>query len=172
MRSDRDVKKDELLEKMNTYLYGWALKDIKRASIDGEAKMAGFILGACFIDALAGFWEGVDKDTCKNNIGDRFKGFIGEYLPQYNQDHLWKDLRNYLVHSYTEGGSYVFTDNEKEGRHFDKHSSGRTILNLEDFYYDLEKAYKNLVKDIEEKEESFLAAKKRYDSMGLIESIP
>jgi len=37
--------------------------DIEKASISGSAKLAGFILGECFIDAMASFDAGVDRET-------------------------------------------------------------------------------------------------------------
>jgi len=47
------LTKEQLVAVLDKYLFEWEYKDIERASVKGEAKLAGFILGACFIDALA-----------------------------------------------------------------------------------------------------------------------
>jgi hypothetical protein len=53
--------KEQLVALLDQYIFGWAYKDIERASVKGEAKLAGFILGACFIDTLAGFYFGINR---------------------------------------------------------------------------------------------------------------
>lgn len=163
-------EKNALINALDKSLYDWALGDIKRASIEGSAKMAGFILGACFIDAMAGFWAGTyERD--KGPAGIRFKCFVHKYLSQYDEVKLWKDLRCGLAHSYAEGGTYVLTDG-KRGLHRKKHHTGKTILNLEDFIEDLEKAYYKLVEDIRQNNDIFCRAKMRFESMDLMGPVP
>ena len=120
---------------------------------------------------MAGFYKGIDKEEAKRKSGSRFKDFVGEYLQQYDPQMLWEDLRCGLVHSYAEGGSYEFTHSQPQ-LHFKKSSRGRTILNLEDFLRNLREAYDRLRKDILFKKETFDRAKKRYESMGLMASVP
>lgn len=167
-----DLSKEELVKVLDEYLFGWEYKDLERASIFGEAKLAGFILGACFIDAMAGFFAGLEKKDARNGSGKRFKDFIEKYLPRYSPEKLWEDLRCGLVHSYAEGGSYVFTHLNNAGFHFNTTSGGKIILNLEDFSGDLREAYRQLREDILNDEETFLKAKRRYLSMGLMGRIP
>ncbi|HAR46555.1 MAG: hypothetical protein A2X56_04165 [Nitrospirae bacterium GWC2_57_13] len=162
------MTKEELVSILDQNLFGWAYKDIERASVHGEAKLAGFVLGACFIDAMAGFYAGIDKDESKHRSGDRFKRFVTEYLPHYDAEKLWADLRCGLVHSYAEGGTYVFTDANKAGYHFNTTATGHIILNLEDFCADLREAYRRLRNDILTKNDCYQKAKKRYESMGLM----
>ena len=55
------MKKSDVLAAMDVGLRDMALGDIRRASRPGQdsgAKMAGFLLGFCFIDAAAGFHVG------------------------------------------------------------------------------------------------------------------
>lgn len=163
-----DETKEGLVQLLDKYLYGWAYKDIERASVQGTAKFAGFLLGACFIDAMASFYSGVTKEMAKKGSGDRFKNFVQKYLGQYDAEKFWYDLRCGLVHSYAEGGTYVFTDANKMGFHFDETSRGKIILNLEDFLADLRKAYNTFRKDILREREIFLNAKQRFESMGLM----
>jgi len=85
---------------------------------------------------------------------------------------LWSDLRCGLVHSYAEGGTYVFTDNNKAGFYLNTTSIGRVILNLEDFCADLRKAYNKFRSDILTDDDCFLKAKHRSESMGLMMEVP
>jgi hypothetical protein len=164
------MQEEELGEILDKYLLGWAFGDIDRAS-KCEAKLGAFILGACFIDAMAGFYKGIDREEAKRKSGSRFKDFVEKYLPKYEPERLWEDLRCGLVHSYAEGGSYEFT-HSKSQIHFTKSSRGKTILNLEDFLEDLKEAYNKLREDILTKKDSFDKAKRRYKSMGLMASVP
>jgi len=141
MPDQNELKNGELVRLLDTYLYGWAYKQIEGAAVQGTAKLAGFILGTCFIDAMASFWASVDRETAKTGSGRRFKDFVKKYMSQYNPETLWQDLRCGLVHSYAERGTYVFTDNNKAGFHFDETPRGKIILNLEDFCADLRRAY-------------------------------
>jgi hypothetical protein len=163
------MQEEELLEILDKYLLGWAFGDIERAS-KGEAKLGAFVLGACFIDAMAGFYKGIDREESKRKSGSRFKDFVEKYLPKYEPERLWEDLRCGLVHSYAEGGSYEFT-HSKSQFHFTKSSRGKTILNLEDFLEDLKEAYNKLREDILNQKDTFDKAMRRYKSMGLMASV-
>ena len=164
----RELTPEKLVDTLDHYLFGWGYRQIEQASIHGEAKLAGFILGACFIDAMAGFYAGVDKKKVMRGSDKRFKDFVKRYLTRYNPNSLYHDLRCGLVHSYAEGGSYVFTDANKAGFHFDLHYTNKTILNLEDFCADLREAYRMLRSDILAGKTEFENAKHRFESMGLM----
>ena len=158
---ENEISKEELVKILDKYLFEWEYKDIERASIVGGAKLAGFILGACFIDAMAGFYAGINKGESNKKSGLRFKTFVRRYLKKYDSQKLWEDLRCGLVHMYAEGGSYVFTDANKAGYHFNKIADGRTLLNLEDFCADLREAYRLYRNDILTDNEIYLKAKRR-----------
>jgi hypothetical protein len=163
-----NITKEQLVNILDQYLFGWEYKDIEKASVFGEAKLSGFILGCCFIDAMAGFLAGIEKEKAASGSSDRFKDFVKKYLSEYDAEKLWSDLRCGLVHSYAEGGVYVFTDANKAGFHFNTTPGGKIILNLEDFVSDLRKAYKNFRNDVLFDNNIFLKAKTRYESMGLM----
>lgn len=157
-----------------------AFGDIRRAiGPPGKngAKIAGFMLGYCFIDCLAGFLDGQTEHAGGGNK-TRFIRFVKEYLTpidfRYDSESLYVDLRCRLVHSYVTGTQYVFTDNAKLAKHFQKKViEGRTltVLNLEDFVNDLEKAYKVFIKDVETNDKVFRNSKKRYEALGLMTTI-
>lgn len=171
-RKMSDLTKEKLVKILDDCLFGWEYKQIEQTSILGTAKLAGFILGACFIDAMAGFYAGIDKEKSRTGSGERFKNFVERYLTKYNKEKLWEDLRCGLVHSYAEGGTYAFTDANKAGFHLNKTPNGLVILNLEDFCADLREGYRNLRNDILIDENIFLKAKKRFESLGIMQAKP
>jgi len=160
--------KDSLIKEMDEHLFNWAIGDIEQASIKGNAKLAGFILCVCFLDAVAGFYAGVNKEEVKHGSGIRFKNFVNKYLKQYGSEKLYIDLRCGLVHSYAEGGTYVFTDGNKDGKHFDRTPRGKILLNLEDFFEDVKKAYCSYRDDIMKDKSLYDKAKRRYFSLKLM----
>lgn len=172
MKKMANITKKRLIDILDKDLFGWAYKQIEEASISGTAKLAGFILGACFIDAMAGFYAGIDKKQMNSGSSGRFKKFVAKYLPKYDKEKLYKDLRCGLVHSYVEGGTYAFTDANKDGFHFNKTPKGRIILNLEDFCADLREAYRSFRQDILDNDAIFKKAKHRYETMKLMRVVP
>lgn len=94
-----------------------------------EFTIAEFILCSCFIDQVSGFRYNTDK------VGRRYRQFVKDYLPQYNADELYNDLRNKLVHNYSIGSFYGLT-RKAPNLHLQK-ENGLTILNLENFIEDL-----------------------------------
>jgi hypothetical protein len=162
------MTKEELVATLDRSLLEMAYGDIIRASIQGSAKMAGFILGSCFIDMLAGFYFGItQEDLKKRESGKRYKEFVGKYLTRYDAEVLYKDLRCGLVHDYAEGGSYTFTDNHPE-LHFKITVQGKIILNLENFLDDLKAAYELYRDDILEVDEIYESALRRLNALGLM----
>jgi hypothetical protein len=130
----------EIINTIATSLKTNALGDIKKASLGGS-KMGAFILCSCLIDAMAGFEEG--RDTTNAD----YKSFVTRRLPSYSAEGLYKDLRCKLVHSYSEGGSYVFVDNKPE-LHFVATTTGLTVINLENFVADIESALNDHIAEI------------------------
>jgi hypothetical protein len=165
------ITKEELLATMDGSLFSMAFKDIERAANSG-AQLGAFILASCFIDALAGFYSGVDRETCLRNNGERYQKFVGKYMPMYDAKKLWVDLRNGLVHAYAAGKCFAFTDGNKAGFSFDKTPSGAEIINLEDFLTHIKAAYAQLRRDILTDEHAFKNAYIRFSAMGLMQTRP
>jgi len=94
-----------------------------------EFTIAEFILCSCLIDQLSGFRYNTDK------VGKRYRQFVKDYLPKYNSDELYEDLRNKLVHNYSVGSFYGLT---RKAPHLHLQIvDGKLYLNLEDFIADL-----------------------------------
>lgn len=149
-----------IISHIKNTLYDMAFLDIKRAS-SGNSKMGAFILASCFIDYMAGFVCG-RKTTRKD-----YEHFVRHYLPSiYDPSKLYKDLRCGLVHNYSEGGSYWFKDNKSQLH--GQTSNGRTIINLENFIDDLEKALRKLLQEIQSDPSKKQKAIARYNSIGLL----
>jgi hypothetical protein len=141
-------------------LLNMAFQDIKRASF-GKAKMGAFILASCFIDYMAGYRYN------RVAVGRNYKDFVEEYLPAtYDKEKLYKDLRCKLVHNYSEGGSYWFTDG-KPLLH-GKTDRGKIIVNLENFLDDLESAMNKLFQQIDADPIIQQKAIGRYNSIGIL----
>ena len=135
-----------------------AILDIKRAR-DGGAKIGAFILASCFIEYMAGFVCG-GKTKPKD-----YKDCVRRYLPSYNPSRLYKHLRCKLVHNYSEGGSHWLLEGKPQLH--GQRINGLTIINLENFIQDLEKALQELLGEIESDPSKKQKAINRYNSIGL-----
>ena len=145
-------------------LYVMAFLDIKRAS-KGGSKIGAFILSSCFIEYLAGFRYG--KKTGKKD----YINFVKSYFNgKYNPEKLYTDLRCKLVHNYSEGGTYAFTDSHPE-LHNTK-QDGRTIVNLENFIADIEEVLNRYFDELRTDDELCKLAKKRFILYNLLTFIP
>lgn len=153
------------------------VKEIARPGLKKKGhKLIGIILTSMFIDYLAGFYNGVTVKNLYKNSGKRYKDFIRKYLPNYNYDEMWRDIRSRLVHNYSVGKNYAFTHMSLDGKHFAhvKHSNGKvyTIFNLEDFIKDVETAGKKYLKDLSVDKNLQIKAMKRRRSLGIMTYIP
>jgi hypothetical protein len=154
-RSDVNEMTQEIIDHIKTALNDMAFDGIKKAYAGGS-KMGTFILGSCFIDCMAGFVYGRPAE------GNDFKTFVREYLPSYDDEKLWNDLRCRLVHDYSEGGSYVFVNSLPDLHRCQTVEGDRTVINLENFIDDLEGAMRKLLNEIETVHAKREKAFKRY----------
>lgn len=183
------ITKEQLVEELDRWLLGdisgknsgGAYRDITRA-LEAGTDLAVFILGSCFIDAMAGFYCGVTEETMKKGSGDRFKKFSKRYLPQYYGIDLGKDfyesLRSGLVHNYVSYGKYAFVTynvalNNPRVKHLQAYSGleGKVIVIDRNFYEELLDAYKKFRSDILKNEEIFNNAKKRLNSLKIMKVV-
>jgi hypothetical protein len=149
-------EEDEILNLVTTPLRDFALGDIKK-SLDKDMLIATFMLCACFIDAVSGFYCGVnykrvDKKTKKItylNKG-RFIDFCKTYMQgkiddRYNPEKLYSELRNNIVHSYS-ASTYILGKGIPK-THL-KEESGSVYLSAETFFDDVSQSFELWVKDL------------------------
>ncbi len=154
------AEKTEIINNIKFSLFEMAFLDIKRAS-EGKSKMGAFILSSCFIEYITGFRYG------KETNGKDYKRFVAKYLTSYDAEKLYKDLRCKLVHNYSEGGSYMFTDNKAEF-HLKKTTSNKLMLNLENFIDDIENALKTYFDELEKDVNIYELALLRLKKIGIL----
>lgn len=124
------MNEDLIIDKIIHSFSMYNLRDIKEINNNElDFTIAEFILCSCFIDQISGF------RYCIREVGKRYKQFVQDYLPMYNPEELYYDLRNKLVHNYSIGKYYGLT---RRAPHFHLQiEDGITHLNLENFIIDL-----------------------------------
>lgn len=113
----------------------WVLGPIDRL-VPSQDALIGFIVMACAIDYLAGFWWG--KDT-KGKVQVAYTRFIDTYFPKgrYDAKGLFDSLRNGLIHMFTiKNRKYALIHNRPD-MHLKSDTAGQIILNATDFRDDL-----------------------------------
>lgn len=161
-----NTEREELVENLNKAFVSLALEDINRA-LHANTNTAVFILGSCFIEALAGFYCGQINPNSYGKSKDQFVEFVTKYLPKYNSLDMWQSFRNGFVHSYTDKGKYLYV-NKKRDLHHSRHQGRGLFINDENFVEELESAYKHFREDILNSYDIFLKAKRRFDAFGVM----
>jgi hypothetical protein len=113
----------------------WVFGPVDRL-VRSEDALMGFIVMACSIDYLAGFWWGASTKYCTEKA---YSGFIEKYFPpgRYDTAGLYDSLRNGLIHLFTiKGKKYALTHNTPTV-HLKDAASGQVVLNANSFRDDL-----------------------------------
>jgi hypothetical protein len=124
----------------------------------------GFVLIACGLDYLSGFWKGGRAEQ------NDYKEFLKAHaeFDRYSPDDLYNSLRNGLVHNFTiHNGSFALIHNRPD-LHLKMALSGQTILNFEDFFKDfkaLKTAIFNKAKSDRDARDKFI---KRFRDVGFV----
>ena len=171
INTDFAVKKRKISKEASMEIHVW-LKDngiinssnklTKKPNIDMFSDFPSKYTEFCqfIVEKLCEYYAGVSS-------GDAFRMFVERYLNQYSPGNLYDALRCKLVHAYTEGGVYRFTDNNKDGAHLSK-KDNKIILNLEDFVNDLESAFHRFIQDLKTDDKIYENALKRFKSMSIL----
>jgi hypothetical protein len=124
---------DEIIDQIIHSFIRFNLRDIQEINNNQlDFTIAEFILCSCLIDQISGFRYNTDK------VGKRYKQFVNDYLPRYNSEELYHDLRNKLVHNYSIGSHYRLI---RKAMHLHlQQVNDDTYLNLEDFIVDIRSA--------------------------------
>lgn len=154
----------EAIERTEFAIIDMAIGDVKRATA-GEARLGAFILAACIIDYLSCLYAGADGG------GEGYRAFIREFFDdkRYNPEDFWTSIRNGLVHNYTvKGGRYFYVDGAPE-KHFATTEDGRiTLLNLESFTADLERAAESYFGRVKSDDQVRARLIKRISDVGIM----
>lgn len=145
----------------------WVFGPIDRL-VHSQDALVGFILMACAIDYLAGFWFG--ESTKDGKVKEAYVGFIMEYFPKgrYDPEGLYDSLRNGLVHMFTiKRMKYALTHNNP-GLHMSKDQSNRIILNAADFRDDLQAAKERYFDEVEQNPDLMGKLKERHERDGFM----
>ncbi len=148
----------------------WVLGPINRLVTSQDA-LIGFIVMACAIDYLAGFWWG--KDT-KGNVKVAYTGFIDAYFPKgrYDAKGLFDSLRNGLVHMFTiKNKKYALIHNRPD-MHLKNDTAGQIILNAADFRDDLVTAGDKYFDEVETIPDLLDKLRDRFNRDGFLDAGP
>lgn len=129
--------------------------------------LTGFILMACAIDYLAGFWQG------RETTGKDYIDFIDTYFPsgRYSASGLYGSLRNGLVHMFTiKNTAYNLTDGNSK-LHLKLTKGGQIILNAEDFRDDIIAAKEKFFATVEASPQLLDNVVKRHADFGFIDEL-
>jgi hypothetical protein len=155
------VNQQEKINLVRHSLKDVALGDIQKTA-QCKAPVAAFVMCACLIDALAGYRYGYSGQRGVNKAN--YVNFVRDYLPDYNAEDLYRDLRCRLVHNFSVGDSYLlingspFWHQRKQGDY--------TLLNLENFLLDAEMALDTVLEEIETDKHVRSAVLKHFDALG------
>jgi hypothetical protein len=125
--------------------------------------MGAFILASCYIDYLSCYYFNCESTK------EHYIDFVNEFLEGYNGKDLYEALRCKLVHNYTEGGRYGFI-HDKPDLHLKKRGN-KTIINLNNFISDIERAKDKYFKLIDRKEKYRSRLISRYKKVGILQSV-
>jgi hypothetical protein len=128
-------------------LYGWAFGDVKRTAQKAEAPIGAFILGAHFIDTLAGLAR------TKGDGRAAWDEFVPRYLPRYTGHVylLYKGFRGATSHHYSAEGIRFVQGESNAPRHWTE-EEGERVLHLETFIKDLEAGWEKFFADLEDED--------------------
>jgi hypothetical protein len=136
------LQHNEIVNKVIYSFSNFNLRDIIEINkCELDFTIAEFILCSCFIDQLSGFIYNTD------GVKKRYIKFVNEYLPAYQSEELYEDLRNKLVHNYSVGKFYGLTKGQKD-LHLNK-QNGILIINLENFIDDLNSAFEQFISSVQ-----------------------
>ena len=140
---------ERVKEKYATWVLG-SIGETYNATKDaqnGSTPLAAFILVSCAIDFIAGFLAGI-PDFEPGSAGANYKGFVKRYMPGYDPEDVYKNIRCRLAHNYTIGGGIGLIHlNPKV--HDPLGSKGNKIINFDDFYSDFRKGAEEYFQDVE-----------------------
>ncbi|OGY40364.1 MAG: hypothetical protein A2570_03760 [Candidatus Brennerbacteria bacterium RIFOXYD1_FULL_41_16] len=154
----------------------WIIQSIEQTLVatrdpsgNKTSPLVAYLLLSCAIDIIAGFYGGRDTDTPPPGaIGKQYKDFVKAYMPSYDENELYTDLRCKLTHNFTLGKTLNLT-NGKPDSHGLKDGDGREIKNFENVLNDFKAGVNKYFEDLLTKKELQENFKKRVSGLGFVD---
>ena len=143
------------------------------AEINAVSGINSLILSVCFIDALAGFYNGFDAKAEKERKNKEFyNAFTARYLPEYADDIYM--IRCKLTHNFSNlMGKLMFVDDSGFTNTFHqlKYFLDLKVFDIHQFRSKLNGAFENYFSDLEQpnNEELRVNFLKRFGYLGILE---
>ena len=150
----------KVVTKVKYSLENWDFEDINLAS-RGGSKRGAFILGSCFIDHLSCFYFG------HSSTSSNYACFVDRFLPMYNGQNMYTDLRCKLVHNYSLGNQYALTHNRSK-LHLKKDIDGKILINLKNFITEIKQAKEQYFAELKNDEQLQINFAKWYINGGVL----
>jgi hypothetical protein len=141
----------------------WVFGPIDRL-VHAQDALIGFILMACAVDYLSGFWSGKSSKRA-------YTDFIDQYFPKgrYDATGVYDSLRNGLVHMFTiKNKKYALTHNNPQ-LHLTVNANRQIVLNAGDLRDDLRAAKEHYFNDVESRPDLLDRLFARYSREGFLD---
>jgi hypothetical protein len=148
------------------------LESIRRAYLPPNAGApAAFILLTCYIDFLGSLLAG--KDASPTTFGDFVRRFISpsDKPSRYDPDDLYKSLRSKLVHNHAIWNARYYLTHGRPELHLKPVNTDGTVLNLEDFFQDVEGASRAYFRAVDSDHELQRKLASRLDKVGTLDDV-
>lgn len=164
---------DDVRQKYETWILGSIGETFEATKYGqgGSTPLAAFILVSCAIDFLAGFMCGIASfQPGRGESSKNYKAFVTRYLPQYDPEDIYNNIRCRLAHNYTIGQNVGLTHLNPR-LHDPMGTRGRRIINFEDFCADFRAAADAYFDDLASDAGLQAAFLTRY-ALGFADAIP
>lgn len=132
---------------------------------------AAFILLSCYIDFLGSLYAGTDASS------NTFQQFVSNFMSNegepspYDAAELYRSLRSKLVHNYAIWNARYYLTHGRPEQHLSKVKPNGILLNLENFYSDVEAASRRYFADMGDDNDLQRKLSNRLDKVGVIDDV-
>lgn len=173
MAIKQDLTEEQIIGEIETALREYNLGDIKKVCAQ-KLTIAGFILGSCLIDHMAGFRY--ERKAAENGkvygSRQRYVDFVNAYMNKYGYqgEKFYDQLRCKIVHAYIASDSafaFRLMHSNEEIQHGRSQPVNRERLNLVTFVRQLEEVLTLYIEEIKSNKEIRDVATQNYRQFGI-----